>query len=104
MDTTDSPTEGLLDRQATLFQALGTTRKLTLLGILLQAEEALTSSSLATLSGLTEPQTSWNLTKLREVGLVHRATQGRYSFYTPNREVLSTLADLLTQEPPNNES
>ncbi|WP_377271604.1 DUF5937 family protein [Peterkaempfera sp. SMS 1(5)a] len=58
--------------------------------------EPATTVDIAANTGMTEPQVSRHLRRLRDTGLVHREREGRLVFYSLNTEALSRLGlDLL---------
>lgn len=74
-----------------LLKAIATERRIQLIQILCAADGPVPTSTLAALTGMGDAQTSFNLTHLRELGLVIRTTSGRWSFYQPNEELLQEV-------------
>lgn len=82
---------------ATILRAISTAHRLEILHILAKSEEALASSLIASMLGLSDGQASANLLKLADCGILLRAASGNNRFYSLNRQMMKDLNDYLTQ-------
>ena len=76
---------------ARLLRVLSTERRVEIIGVLLSNPDPIPSSVIAAAIGLSEGQTSFNLTQLANVGIVMRIPSGRFAFYTPNRALVAEI-------------
>ena len=76
---------------ANVLRALSTERRIRALHLLLGSKDALTSGSIAACLEIDDQTCSYNLLKLKEVGLIIGYPSGPYVLYTPNRAVIDEL-------------
>lgn len=86
------------DRIATVLKTISTERRLRILRVLLDSKGPMPTTNIAAATGLTEPQTSFNLTAMRVLGIVLRQMTGRWSFYEVNRGLFEDVARFLTEK------
>jgi DNA-binding transcriptional ArsR family regulator len=82
---------------ASLLKALSTTRRIQIIRILLDAGEPVAMTTVAALLKLDEGQTSYNLSKLADVGLVLRQQSGRWVFFTINQVTMNEIRKFWTE-------
>ena len=70
---------------------LATERRIQIMRVLLDSDEPVPSSVVGGIVGMDDGPTSFNLTKLAEVGLVTRNASGRWVFYSANRVVMEEV-------------
>lgn len=89
---------------AARLSCLATERRLLVLRILLDSSEALSSGTIAAVTGLTEARTSFNLMRLQEAQLVLRIPSGRMVFYAINRKAIEMIQSFFVKQGETNES
>ncbi|MDX1395545.1 MAG: metalloregulator ArsR/SmtB family transcription factor [Gemmatimonadota bacterium] len=96
MATTCAPVEGdpTLERLATMFAALGETKRLGILAALAPGEQC--ACDLSGCCDDRQPLASFHLRRLREAGLVEARRDGRWMHYSLDREAVRDLADTLS--------
>lgn len=82
---------------AIILRAISTSYRLEILRILNDSPEALASSLIASMIGISDGQASANLLKLADSGILMRAASGNNRFYSINRQMLKDLNEYLTQ-------
>lgn len=88
---------------AQILSKLGTERRCKIMRVLIDAEEPVSSSMIATLIDCSESATSFNLTTLLNAGLVIKIPSGRWAFYLVNPVVLTIITDFFKPQETDDE-
>lgn len=82
---------------ANILKAISTERRLRILHTLIQSDGSIPTSMISALVDLTEAQTSFNLRKMRELGIVLRDRSGTWSFYSINRPLFAEISNFFDE-------
>ncbi|MEK0324421.1 MAG: metalloregulator ArsR/SmtB family transcription factor [Nitrosopumilus sp.] len=91
------------EQVARIFSVLSTNRRCKILRLLIDSEQPVNSSMIANIIGESDATTSFNLTALREAGVIGKVPSGRWAFYFVNPDAITAIANFLTVQEPEDE-
>ncbi len=76
---------------ANILKTISTERRLDIIKVLMDSDEALPTTTIAALAGMPMAAASFNLVEMANDGIVLRRPLGRMVFYTVNRSLLEEV-------------